>query len=95
MIKTSDHEALSVLFSLPFIFRYEHNTDHLFAQLNIVDADDDDALRGVINWFAVHPVSMNNTNHLISSDNKGAAGIFLEREMNGRDTPLGKVQRFR
>ena len=73
--------------------RYEYDTDHLFAQLNIVSAaqSDKEIVYGIINWFAVHPVSMNNTNHLISSDNKGAAGIFLERAVNGREAPLGKV----
>ena len=37
---------------------------------------------GVINWFAVHPTSMNNTNHLISGDNKGLASQLLERYVN-------------
>ena len=37
---------------------------------------------GVLNWFAVHPTSMNNTNLLISGDNKGAASQIFEKEMN-------------
>jgi len=37
---------------------------------------------GVLNWFAVHPTSMNNTNLLISGDNKGAASQMFEKEMN-------------
>lgn len=37
---------------------------------------------GVINWFAVHPTSMNNTNKLVTSDNVGYASILLEKELN-------------
>ena len=33
-------------------------------------------------WFPVHPTSMNNTNTLISSDNKGYAAIHFEADMN-------------
>lgn len=35
--------------------------------------------RGMLNWFAVHPVSMNNTNPYLSGDNKGAAEQFTEK----------------
>lgn len=49
-------------------------------QLNFIS--DDGKPMGVLNWFAVHPTSMNNTNHLISGDNKGAASQMFEREMN-------------
>ena len=41
--------------------RYEYDTDHLVSQLNIFDAVSGDPM-GIINWFAVHPTSMNNTN---------------------------------
>jgi len=45
---------------------------------------------GAINWFAVHPTSMNNTNMLVSSDNVGYAAILFEQRMNpGR--LIGKV----
>ena len=30
----------------------------------------DSVLLGVVNWFAVHATSLNNSNHLISADNK-------------------------
>lgn len=43
---------------------------------------------GVINWFAVHPTSMNNTNKLVTSDNVGYASILLEKELN-RDAMIG------
>jgi neutral ceramidase len=42
---------------------------------------------GSINWFPVHPTSMNNTNRLISGDNKGYAAMLFESEMNPRDRP--------
>ncbi|XP_035233266.1 neutral ceramidase B-like [Stegodyphus dumicola] len=44
---------------------------------------------GMINWFAVHCTSMNNTNYLISSDNKGYASMLFEQRMN-KKMPLGK-----
>ena len=34
---------------------------------------------GAFSWFPVHGTSMNNTNTLISGDNKGAAAQFMER----------------
>eukprot|EP00936_MAST-01D_sp_MAST-1D-sp1_P000050 g50.t1 len=37
----------------------------------------------VFNWFAVHPTSMNNTNTLVSGDNKGYASYLMERKHNG------------
>lgn len=36
---------------------------------------------GALNWFAVHPVSMNSHNALISGDNKGYAAYRFERAM--------------
>lgn len=45
---------------------------------------------GVINWFAVHPTSMNNTNRLVSSDNVGYASILFEKKMN-KGSMVGKV----
>lgn len=50
----------------------------------------DDKPLGVINWFAVHPTSMNNTNRLVSSDNMGYASILFEKMMNN-NTAIGKV----
>ena len=38
---------------------------------------------GAINWFATHNTSMTNQNRLISSDNKGYAGYFWERVVEG------------
>jgi len=43
-----------------------------------------------LNWFAVHPTSMNNTNKLISGDNKGYASFLFEEKMNGKSVRPGK-----
>jgi hypothetical protein len=42
----------------------------------------------MLNWFPVHPVSLNNTNRLLSSDNKGFAQQWLEKRWapHHRDT---------
>jgi len=45
---------------------------------------------GILNWFAVHGTSMNNTNVLISGDNKGYASYLMEKHYNGNDTLAGK-----
>ena len=57
--------------------------------LKLVDAQEKDI--GMISWFAVHCTSMNNTNHLISSDNKGYASQMFEMAKNGGKFPaVGK-----
>ncbi|OBS82168.1 hypothetical protein A6R68_23842, partial [Neotoma lepida] len=33
-------------------------------------------------WFAIHPVSMNNSNHFVNSDNMGYAAYLFEQEKN-------------
>ena len=38
---------------------------------------------GTINWYAVHPVSMNGGNQLINGDNKGFASYLWEQEEGG------------
>lgn len=45
---------------------------------------------GMICWFAVHGTSMNNTNQLISGDNKGYAALLFEQDFNHGSLP-GKV----
>ncbi|XP_055381163.1 neutral ceramidase-like [Condylostylus longicornis] len=64
---------------------YEHDVDKTLTQLKFVDNNGD--VFGVFNWFAVHPVSMNNTNHLVTSDNMGYASMLLEKEYNPKDVP--------
>jgi len=61
--------------------KYKSDTDHTFFQINIFDAMDETP-RGVINWFAVHQVSMNLSNYLISGDNKGIASLIMEKQFN-------------
>ena len=36
----------------------------------------------LFSWFAVHCTSMNNTNELISADNKGYASYLMEHSIN-------------
>ncbi|XP_012141148.2 neutral ceramidase isoform X2 [Megachile rotundata] len=70
--------------------RYKYDVDKAITQMQFIGADDRPL--GVINWFAVHPTSMNNTNHLVSSDNVGYASILFEKAMN-QESLVGKVRR--
>ncbi|XP_078269304.1 neutral ceramidase isoform X2 [Rhinoraja longicauda] len=60
--------------------RYKSNTDQELVLLKMVDLDGHGI--GALSWFAVHPVNMNNTNHLVSSDNMGYASYLFEQEKN-------------
>ncbi|NWV11411.1 ASAH2 ceramidase, partial [Ptilonorhynchus violaceus] len=60
--------------------RYSSNTDKEMVVLKMVDEDGQEL--GLISWFAVHPVSMNNSNHLVNSDNVGYASYLFEQEKN-------------
>jgi neutral ceramidase len=60
--------------------RYSGNLDKELVQLSFYD--DKGIALGVLNWFSVHPNSMNNTNHFISGDNKGAASLMFEKAMD-------------
>ena len=71
-----------------FISRYKYDVDKTLTQMQFIGADDKPL--GVINWFAVHPTSMNNTNRLVSSDNVGYASILFEKTMNN-NAMVGKV----
>ena len=44
--------------------RYSSNVDTKMVQLNFHN-EENEAI-GILNWFAVHPTSMNKTNRLIS-----------------------------
>lgn len=63
--------------------------DKTLAQIRFLTPSNE--ILGVINWFAVHPTSMNNTNKLVSSDNVGYASILMEKALNGNETLPGKV----
>jgi neutral ceramidase len=60
---------------------YTADTDHLMVLLKFLGADNSEI--GMLNWFAVHGTSMNNTNQLISGDNKGFASYQIEKAKNG------------
>ncbi|KAL0831611.1 hypothetical protein ABMA28_002389 [Loxostege sticticalis] len=68
--------------------RYKHDTDKTLAQVKFVSPSN--AIIGVLNWYAVHPTSMNNTNRLVSSDNVGFAAVMMEKALNGNSTAPGK-----
>ncbi|XP_053612724.1 neutral ceramidase isoform X2 [Plodia interpunctella] len=68
--------------------RYKYNVDKTLAQVRFLTASNE--IVGVINWFAVHPTSMNNTNRLVSSDNVGYASVLMEKALNGNYTHPGK-----
>ena len=68
--------------------RYDYNTDKNMTVLKLTDKKGNGL--GAITWFAVHATSMNNTNKLISGDNKGYASLLLEQNFNG-GTLHGKV----
>jgi len=61
---------------------YDGDTDTTFVQLNIVPELAGE-VTAVVNWFAVHPNSVNITNTLVSGDNKGYASYLLEQHFNG------------
>ncbi|XP_022919563.1 neutral ceramidase [Onthophagus taurus] len=70
--------------------QYDYNVDKDMYQLKFVDNSDN--ILGLINWFPVHPVSMNNTNHLITSDNVGYAALLMEKHLNNNAFPgEGKI----
>ncbi|GKX31568.1 neutral ceramidase [Vallitalea longa] len=58
---------------------FEDDVDRDMVMLNLKNSDDE--LLGIINWFPIHPTSMGNDNHLISSDNKGYASYLFENDM--------------
>ncbi|KAM7330093.1 hypothetical protein ACRRTK_011706 [Alexandromys fortis] len=60
--------------------RYSSDTDKEMVVLKMVDLKGEDL--GLISWFAIHPVSMNNSNHLVNSDNMGYAAYLFEQEKN-------------
>lgn len=66
--------------------KYEYNVDKDLVQLKIVRSSDKVPI-GAINWFAVHPTSMNNTNCLVTSDNVGYASILLENSVDSDALP--------
>uniref|UniRef100_A0AAQ4PA63 Neutral ceramidase n=1 Tax=Gasterosteus aculeatus aculeatus TaxID=481459 RepID=A0AAQ4PA63_GASAC len=65
--------------------RYQWNTDKQVLVLKFTDLDGDGI--GMLSWFAVHAVSMNYTNRMVSSDNMGYASYLMEQEKNRGQLP--------
>jgi neutral ceramidase len=63
--------------------RYVSDVDTTMTLLKFVRAD---GIVGTLNWFAVHPTSMNFHNKLISGDNKGYAAYAVEQRHGTRYT---------
>lgn len=80
---------LVIFFYNSLCCRYEYNVDKQMVQLKFVDRNEKGI--GMLTWFAVHPTSMNNTNHLVSSDNVGYASVLFEKKFNPEGTIIGKV----
>ncbi|MCV6972992.1 neutral ceramidase [Mycobacterium bourgelatii] len=64
--------------------------DRIDPQTTLVRIDRGDRTVGAIHFFATHGTSMNNRNHLISSDNKGYAAYHWERDVEGADYLSGQ-----
>lgn len=58
--------------------KYTHNVDKDMTLVKIIDPAGNDM--GMINWFPVHCTSMNNTNRLVTPDNKGYAEYLIEKD---------------
>uniref|UniRef100_A0A646QF66 Neutral ceramidase n=1 Tax=Hemiscolopendra marginata TaxID=943146 RepID=A0A646QF66_9MYRI len=69
--------------------RYADDVDKEMYLLKLTDLQGNEI--GMVNWFAVHAVSMNNTNKLISSDNKGYASLLFEQFIEPKSLP-GKTK---
>jgi len=70
--------------------KYQHDTDHNMSMVKFVkNVAGVETPVAIFNWFAVHPTSMNNTNVLVSGDNKGYASYLFEQWVNG---PTSKVK---
>ena len=67
----------------------EGDTDKRMLQLKFTTRNTNKDI-GILNWFSVHGTSMNNSNILISGDNKGYASYLMEKLYNGNETLPGK-----
>ena len=65
------------------------NTDKDMTLLKFMSEDNTQPI-GMVNWYSVHGTAMNNTNKLISGDNKGRASALFEASMNPPGTLPGK-----
>ncbi|XP_008313183.1 neutral ceramidase isoform X1 [Cynoglossus semilaevis] len=65
--------------------RYDGDKDKQVTVLKFTDMDGDGI--GMLSWFAVHAVSMNYTNLMVSSDNMGYASYLMEQDKNPGELP--------
>ena len=72
--------------------KYIYNTDKNMTLLKFQASNGTDL--GAIIWFAVHGTSMNNTNKLISGDNKGVASMLFEQSINGGTIPGQVIETY-
>uniref|UniRef100_A0A6P7EZ82 Neutral ceramidase n=1 Tax=Diabrotica virgifera virgifera TaxID=50390 RepID=A0A6P7EZ82_DIAVI len=66
--------------------KYKTDVDKELVQIKFVSTKENVAI-GAINWFPVHPTSMNNTNCFVHSDNVGYASLLLESSVNTDSLP--------
>ncbi|CEI92025.1 hypothetical protein RMCBS344292_06299 [Rhizopus microsporus] len=59
--------------------QYQYNVDKIMTVLGFKSKLGDNV--GLVSWFPVHGVSVNNTNRLINGDNKGYAAYLAEKIM--------------
>lgn len=67
---------------------YNSSQDKNMTLLKLVSASGKEI--GMINWFAIHPTNIGNTNKLISGDNKGLAQYLFEKD-KGANYLAGKT----
>lgn len=67
---------------------YKYDVDKTMTVLSFKNESGDGL--GLISWFAVHGVSVNNTNRLVNGDNKGYAAYLTENMVNNGKYGHGK-----
>lgn len=72
--------------------KYQHNTGQELSMLKFTSSEGE--AMGQFNWFPVHGTSMNSTNGLISSDNKGRASALFEQGMRKQGEMLTGQESF-
>jgi neutral ceramidase len=73
--------------------QYQGNTDITMTLIRFNNATTGNPI-GLINWFPIHGVSMNNKNHLINGDNKGYAEYLFEKDFHSDYGPHAFVAAF-
>jgi neutral ceramidase len=74
-------------------YAQDGNTDPVMTLLKITSTDESRRVLGAVNWFSVHATSMNNSNEMVSADNKGYSSWLLEKELNTLSSSDAKLYR--